>query len=60
MEIKRIGSQASAQGPAEYVTGTVRIDCFSALRVVVSENSRAMRERKSHLTIGKIRCIYTE
>ncbi len=26
MEIKRNGSQASAQGPAEYFTGTVRID----------------------------------
>ncbi len=26
MEIKRIGSQASAKGPAEWFTGTVRID----------------------------------
>ncbi len=26
MEIRRNGSQASAQGPAEYFTGTVRID----------------------------------
>ena len=26
MEIKRNGSQASAKGPAEYFTGTVRID----------------------------------
>jgi hypothetical protein len=26
MEIKRIGSQASGKGPAEYFTGTVRID----------------------------------
>jgi len=26
MEIKRIGSQASFQGPAEWFTGTVRID----------------------------------
>jgi quercetin dioxygenase-like cupin family protein len=26
VEIKRNGSQASAQGPAEYFTGTVRID----------------------------------
>jgi quercetin dioxygenase-like cupin family protein len=26
MEIKRIGSEASAKGPAEYFTGTVRID----------------------------------
>jgi quercetin dioxygenase-like cupin family protein len=26
MEIKRIGSQASRQGPAEYFTGAVRID----------------------------------
>jgi quercetin dioxygenase-like cupin family protein len=26
MEIKRIGSQPSAKGPAEYFTGTVRID----------------------------------
>jgi len=26
MEIKRIGTQASAKGPAEYFTGTVRID----------------------------------
>jgi len=26
MEIKRIGSQPSAQGPSEYFTGTVRID----------------------------------
>ena len=26
MEIKRNGSQASARGPAEYFTGTVRID----------------------------------
>jgi quercetin dioxygenase-like cupin family protein len=26
MDIKRCGSQASAQGPAEYFTGTVRID----------------------------------
>jgi quercetin dioxygenase-like cupin family protein len=26
MDIKRNGSQASAKGPAEYFTGTVRID----------------------------------
>jgi quercetin dioxygenase-like cupin family protein len=26
MDIKRIGSQASAKGPAEYFTGTVRVD----------------------------------
>jgi len=26
MEIKRIGSQPSGKGPAEYFTGTVRID----------------------------------
>jgi quercetin dioxygenase-like cupin family protein len=26
MEIKRIGSQASYQGPADYFTGTVRVD----------------------------------
>ncbi|HET6180261.1 MAG TPA: cupin domain-containing protein [Candidatus Sulfotelmatobacter sp.] len=26
MEIKRVGSQASARGPAEWFTGTVRID----------------------------------
>lgn len=26
MEIKRVGSQPSAQGPADYFTGTVRID----------------------------------
>ena len=26
MEIKRAGSQASAKGPAEWFTGTVRID----------------------------------
>ncbi|TWR24316.1 cupin domain-containing protein [Mucilaginibacter achroorhodeus] len=26
MEIKRIGTQASGKGPAEYFTGTVRID----------------------------------
>jgi hypothetical protein len=26
MEIKRIGSQSSAKGPADWFTGTVRID----------------------------------
>jgi hypothetical protein len=26
MEIKRVGSQPSANGPAEYFTGTVRVD----------------------------------
>jgi len=26
MEIKRIGSQASYKGPADYFTGTVRVD----------------------------------
>lgn len=26
MEIRRIGSQPSAKGPADYFTGTVRID----------------------------------
>ncbi len=26
MEIKRVGSQPSAKGPAEYFTGTVRVD----------------------------------
>ncbi|OAE97306.1 cupin [Bradyrhizobium centrolobii] len=30
MEIKRSGSQASARGPAEYFTGTVRIDASFA------------------------------
>ena len=28
MDIKRIGSQASAKGPAEYFTGAVRIDAL--------------------------------
>src|ERR1035437_10249202 len=28
MEIKRVGSQPSATGPAEWFTGTVRIDQF--------------------------------
>ena len=28
MEIKRVGSQASAKGPAEWFTGTVRIDAL--------------------------------
>jgi hypothetical protein len=28
MEIKRIGTQPSAKGPAEWLTGTVRIDPF--------------------------------
>jgi quercetin dioxygenase-like cupin family protein len=28
MEIRRIGSQASRKGPAEYFTGTVRIDAL--------------------------------
>jgi len=26
MEIKRVGSQPSAKGPAEYFTGAVRVD----------------------------------
>ena len=40
MEITRVGSQASAKGPAEYFTGTVRIDRLfeaqSPARAVVS------------------------
>jgi len=28
MDIKRVGSQASVKGPAEWFTGTVRIDLF--------------------------------
>jgi hypothetical protein len=29
MEIQRIGSKASVKGPAEYFTGTVRVDPYS-------------------------------
>ena len=44
MEIKRIGSQPSAKGPAEWFTGTVRIDSlFNAAE------PGAWAERASHL-----------
>ena len=44
MEIKRTGSRPSGKGPAEYFTGTVRIDpLFEAIR------SGARRRRQRHL-----------
>ena len=48
MDIKRSGSQPSGKGPAEYFTGTVRIDPCSrhlilhARAVPVSRSSRAL------------------
>jgi hypothetical protein len=50
MDIRRIGSQPSSKGPAEYFTGTVRIDPRSrhliphACSVPVS-HSNLLRER---------------
>ena len=44
MDIKRSGSQPSGKGPAEYFTGTVRIDpLFQAAR------SGARRRRERHV-----------
>ena len=36
MDIKRIGSQPSGKGPAEYFTGTVRIDPLFIIQVQLS------------------------
>ena len=45
MEIKRSGSQSSSKGPAEYFTGTVRIDpLFEAREYVVAGDRRIDRE----------------
>jgi quercetin dioxygenase-like cupin family protein len=45
MEIKRNASQASNKGPAEYFTGTVRIDpLFEAREYVVAGDRRIDRE----------------
>jgi hypothetical protein len=45
MDIKRSGSQSSGKGPAEYFTGTVRIDpLFEA-----PEPARVLVSRSSHV-----------
>ena len=45
MEIKRAGSQSSNEGPAEYFTGTVRIDpLFEAREYFVAGDRRIDRE----------------
>ena len=51
MEIKRNGSQPSAKGPAEYFTGTVRIDpLFEAPEParVLAPGSRSSRAPARH------------
>jgi hypothetical protein len=49
MEIERNGSQPSDEGPAEYFTGTVRIDpLFEALEL-------AREWRKRHVGAGAVR-----
>ena len=48
MEIKRIGSQPSGKGPADWFTGTVRIDpLFDAHR------SGACQRRQRHVRAGR-------
>jgi hypothetical protein len=43
MEIKRAGSQSSNNGPADWFTGTVRIDpLFEAREYVVAASDRAI------------------
>ena len=48
MEIKRSGSQPSGKGPAEYFTGTVRID-----PLVQAAGSGASSGRERHLRAGR-------
>jgi len=42
MDIKRIGSQPSGKGPAEYFTGTVRIDPLFIVQVQLSLGACAL------------------
>ena len=57
MEIKRSGSQPSRKGPAEYFTGTVRIDpVFDApepARIRCAKGNRAAIARERGLTISQ-------
>ena len=48
MDIKRIGSQPSGKGPAEYFTGTVRID-----PLIQPAGSRARGRRQRHVRAGR-------
>ena len=59
MEIKRVGSQASGKGPAEYFTGTVRIDpLFEAHAPLarlaqVSPSSRVFGQHGTRIRLAK-------
>ena len=59
MEIKRVGSQASGKGPAEYFTGTVAlIRCLKRmLRLArlaqVSPSSRVLGQRGTRIRLAK-------
>ncbi len=53
MEIKRVGTQASAKGPADWFTGTVRIDPLfqaNAQHAPALPVSRLSRARAPHGT----------
>ena len=48
MDIKRIGSQASGKGPADYFTGTVRVDpLFEATRLQRALWAPALRSNQA-------------
>ena len=59
MEIKRSGSQPSGKGPAEYFTGTVRIDpLFEApeparVRGAASHSSRVLARHGIRIPSGR-------
>ena len=57
MQIKRSGSQPSAKGPAEYFTGTVRIDpLFQAAEPArVAGGHRHLRAGRAHAPGTRIR-----
>ena len=53
MELKPNGSQPSARGPAEYFTGTVRIDSlFKAPRPARASGAYVTFERGARLITG--------
>jgi hypothetical protein len=51
MDIKRSGSQPSGKGPAEYFTGTVRIDPFGRVDVMINNAGIMPRAPLERLTI---------
>lgn len=57
MQIKRVGTQASAKGPSEWFTGTVRIDPLFSSTAPGSAAGNAVTFERCHFQADRPMCF---